>query len=69
MITNKKSLPAEAQEKATKKGVLAELNDEAIQTLIGFFDVLILMDQALEMRKERSDAYDKNISNNSTSNS
>lgn len=52
-----KSLPAEPQDNAANKGVAAELSDEAIHNLTGFFDVLIQMDfaQKLKQRNERND--------------
>ena len=55
MSTNKKPLPAEPQENAANKGVAAELSDEAIRNLTGFFDVLIQMDFAQKQRNERND--------------
>jgi predicted Zn-dependent protease len=58
MTTNKKSLPAEPQDKAKNDGVAAELSDEAIHNLTGFFDVLIQMDFALKQRNERGKEND-----------
>ncbi len=55
MSTNKKPLPAEPQDNAANKGVAAELSDEAIRNLTGFFDVLIQMDFAQKQRNERND--------------
>lgn len=55
MSTNKKPLPAEPQDNAANDGVAAELSDEAIHNLTGFFDVLIQMDFALKQRNERND--------------
>ena len=55
MSTNKKPLPAEPQDKAANDGVAAELSDEAIRNLTGFFDVLIQMDFAQKQRNERKD--------------
>ncbi|MEX2006829.1 MAG: hypothetical protein WD877_01525 [Candidatus Saccharimonadales bacterium] len=47
--------PIEPQDNAANKGVAAELSDEAIRNLTGFFDVLIQMDFALKQRNERND--------------
>tara|TARA_R100000655_G_C2900352_1_gene178730 strand:+ start:206 stop:424 length:219 start_codon:yes stop_codon:yes gene_type:complete len=55
MSTNKKPLPAEPQDNAANDGVAAELSDEAIRNLTGFFDVLIQMDFAHKQRNERND--------------
>ena len=56
MSTKNKPLPAEPQENAANDGVAAELSDEAIRNLTGFFDVLIQMDFASRQRNEnRSD--------------
>ena len=55
MSTNKKPLPAEPQDNAANDGVAAELSDEAIRNLTGFFDVLIQMDFAQKQRNERND--------------
>jgi cytochrome c553 len=50
-----KPLPVEPQSNAAKNGVAAELSDEAIRNLTGFFDVLIQMDFAQKQRNERND--------------
>lgn len=55
MSTKNKPLPAEPQENAANDGVAAELSDEAIHNLTGFFDVLIQMDFASKQRNERND--------------
>lgn len=55
MSTKKEPLPAEPQDNAAKDGVAAELSDEAIRNLTGYFDVLIQMDFALKLRNERND--------------
>lgn len=55
MATKNKPLPAEPQDNATNNGVAAELSDEAIHNLTGFFDVLIQMDFASKQRNERND--------------
>ena len=55
MSTKKEPLPAEPQDNAANKGVAAELSDEAIRNLTGFFDVLIQMDFAQKQRNERND--------------
>lgn len=55
MSTKKEPLPAEPQDNAANDGVAAELSDEAIRNLTGFFDVLIQMDFALKQRNERND--------------
>lgn len=52
MSTNNQPLPAEPQEQAANKGVAAELNDEAVKNLAGWFDVLIQMDFAQKIRNE-----------------
>ncbi len=55
MATKNKPLPAKPQDNAANKGVAAELSDEAIRNLTGFFDVLIQMDFAEKQRNERND--------------
>lgn len=55
MSTDKKPLPAKPQDDAANNGVAAELSDEAIHNLTGFFDVLIQMDFAQKQRNERND--------------
>lgn len=55
MATKNKPLPAEPQDNATNDGVDAELSDEAIHNLTGFFDVLIQMDFASKQRNERNE--------------
>jgi hypothetical protein len=55
MSTKNKPLPAEPQSNAAKDGVAAELSDEAIHNLTGFFDVLIQMDFASKQRNEGND--------------
>jgi len=55
MFTKKEPLPAEPQDNAANDGVAAELSDEAIRNLTGFFDVLIQMDFAQKQRNERND--------------
>lgn len=54
MSSTKKSLPAESQDSAKNEGVAAELGDEALRNLAGYFDVLIQMDLAQEERNKRS---------------
>ena len=54
MSTKNKPLPAEPQDNATNDGVAAELSDEAIRNLTGYFDVLIQMDLAAKLRNERN---------------
>ena len=49
----KSSIPAKPQNNAAKDGVDAELSDEAIRNLTGFFDVLIQMDFAHKQRSEQ----------------
>ena len=58
MSTNKKPLPAEPQDNAANNGVVAELSDEAIRNLTGFFDVLIQMDFAQKPRNEQRNESD-----------
>ena len=57
MATKNKPLPAEPQDNAANDGVAAELSDEGIRNLTGFFDVLIQMDFAhkQKQRNERND--------------
>ena len=52
MSIKNKPLPAEPQNVANN-GVVAELSDEAIRNLTGFFDVLIQMDLAKKQRNKR----------------
>ncbi len=63
MSTKKEPLPAEPQDNAANKGVAAELSDEAIRNLTGFFDVLIQMDFAQKQRNERNDEDDNDLPN------
>lgn len=65
MSTNKKPLPAEPQDNAANDGVAAELSDEAIRNLTGFFDVLIQMDFAQKQRNERNDEDGNDLQNTS----
>jgi hypothetical protein len=58
MTTKNKPLPAEPQDNAANKGVAAELSDEAIHNLTGFFDVLIQMDFAQKQRNEQRNESD-----------
>lgn len=53
MSTKKKPLPAETHKQASNNGRAAELNNEAIHNLTGFFDVLIQMDLTLRQRNEQ----------------
>ena len=67
MATKNKPLPAEPQDNAANKGVVAELSDEAIHNLTGFFDVLIQMDFAQKQRNEQrneSDDFLQDTTNN-----
>ena len=48
------------QRKATKPQP-AELSEQAIRNLVGFFDVLIQMDFALKQRNERDDEDDEDL--------
>lgn len=66
MSTNKKPLPAEPQDNAANDGVAAELSDEAIRNLTGFFDVLIQMDFAQKQRNERNDEDGNDLQNTSS---
>ena len=67
MSTDKKPLPAEPQDNAANNGVAAELSDEAIRNLTGFFDVLIQMDFSQKQRNERNDENDSDFQGNSKS--
>jgi hypothetical protein len=58
MANKKSSLPAEPHEQAANDGVAAELSDEAIHNLTGFFDVLIQMDFALKQRNEQGKEHE-----------
>ena len=66
MSTNKKPLPAEPQDNAANDGVAAELSDEGIRNLTGFFDVLIQMDFAQKQRNERNDEDGNDLQNTSS---
>ena len=66
MSTNKKPLPAEPQDNAANDGVAAELSNEAIRNLTGFFDVLIQMDFAQKQRNERNDEDGNDLQNTSS---
>jgi len=66
MSTNKKPLPAEPQDNAANDGVAAELSDEAIRNLTGFFDVLIQMDFAQKQRNERNEEDGNDLQNTSS---
>lgn len=52
MSTKNEPLPAKPQNNATSNGVAAELSDEALHNLTGYFDVLIQMDLALKTSNE-----------------
>jgi hypothetical protein len=58
MATKNKPLPAEPHDKAANDGVAAELSNEAIHNLSGFFDVLIQMDFASRQRNEQRNEND-----------
>jgi len=67
MSTSNEPLPAKPHKRATNKGVVAELSDEAIHNLTGFFDVLIQMDFAQKQRNEQrneSDDFLQDTTNN-----
>ena len=64
MTTKREPLPAEPKHSAVNEGVAADLNDEAIRNLTGFFDVLIQMDFAQKQRNKRSDEVDNDLPNN-----
>lgn len=66
MSTKKKPLPAQPHEQAVNNGVDAELSDEAIRNLTGFFDVLIQMDFAQKQRNERNDEDGNDLQNTSS---
>jgi hypothetical protein len=68
MSTEKKATPAEPHSQATNKGVSAELSEEALANLTGYFDVLIRMDFAQKQRNERNKDVDAlhSTSNNTT---
>lgn len=71
MATKNIPLPAEPQDNAANDGVAAELSDEAIHNLTGFFDVLIQMDFASRQRNEQrneSDDFLQGTTNNTKQN-
>ena len=67
--TNKEPLSAKPHNNAANNGVAAELSNEAIHNLTGFFDVLIQMDfaQKLKQRNERSSENGSDLSTTSNS--
>ena len=62
MSASNKSQPAEPQEQAANKGVATELNSEAIENLTGFFDILIQMDLAKQIKERNYDGRNRKIS-------
>lgn len=55
MSNKKKPQPSEAQSEAEHKGVSDELSRQAIKDLAGYFDVLIQMDFAKQLKERKSD--------------
>lgn len=68
MSTKKQPKPAEPQKQAAIDGMAAELSDEALHNLTGYFDVLIQMDLAQKQRNERNEDVTtlQNTSKNTT---
>ncbi len=66
MTTKNEPLQSDSQDSATHDGMVAELSDEAIRNLAGFFDVLIQMDFAQKLRNERSYEDGNDRQNNSS---
>ena len=64
--TNKEPLSAQPHNNAASNGVAAELSDEGIRNLTGFFDVLIQMDFAQKQRNERNDEDGNDLQNTSS---
>lgn len=67
MYTKKEPLPVGSHDNAADTGVTAELSDEAIRNLTGFFDVLIQMDfaQKRKQRNERNEDNEDDLQNTS----
>ena len=63
----KANKPAKPQNNAAKDGVDAELSDEAIRNLTGFFDVLIQMDFAHKQRNEQGSIENERRTNDKDS--
>lgn len=63
----KATKPAEPRDNATNNGVTAELSDEAIRNLTGFFDVLIQMDFAQKQRNEQGSTKNERRANDKDS--
>lgn len=63
----KASKPAKPQNNAAKDGVDAELSNEAIRNLTGFFDVLIQMDFAHKQRNEQGSIENERRTNDKDS--
>lgn len=66
MSTKEDPQPAEPQ-KAANNGLAAELSDEALRNLTGFFDVLIQMD--LEHKSNERSRYEESTLSNPAVNS
>ncbi len=60
-MSNKKKSPAvKPNTKAAKNGLVAAMDDEAIKSLAGFFDILIQMDlEQKDVKKKRKNNEDK----------
>lgn len=63
----KATKPAEPHDNATNNGVTAELSDEAVRNLTGFFDVLIQMDFAQKQRNEQGSTKNERRANDKDS--
>jgi hypothetical protein len=66
MATEKEAQPVKPQSQAANKGVDAELSEEALRNIAGYFDVLIQMDLE-QKRKERSTSDEVRIPNTTSS--
>ena len=62
MVTVQEQQNNQQKRKATKPQP-AELSEQAIRNLVGFFDVLIQMDFAQKQRNERKDEDGSNLQN------
>lgn len=60
MSTKKKPLTVKPTTKAAKNGLVAAMDDEAVKSLAGFFDILIQMDlEQKDVKKKRTNNEDK----------
>lgn len=60
MSTKKKSPAVKPTTKAAKNGLVAAMDNEAVQSLAGFFDILIQMDlEQKDVKKKRTNNENK----------